>query len=149
MSAIVKAIYLRPERGADPVSVESVKAVIGTGLEGDHFKKDGGLRQVTLLSQQAWDEVCQDLGQELDPILRRSNILIDGLDFKKTKGRILKIGHVVISIEGETRPCKIMDETYEGLKDALVPEWRGGAYGKVLSGGIIKVGEKAFWSTGL
>jgi len=138
----VKAIYLRPEKHADPVSVDSATAVVGTGLEGDHFKKKNGLRQVTIMAQEDWDSVCKDLGADLDPLLRRANIITRNIIIKNTVGQILQISDVTIQIEGETKPCRIMDESHPGLKEALSPNWRGGVYGKVITSGIIKVGDK-------
>lgn len=148
MTGKIKAIYLRRNKDETPISVNSASVQPGLGLEGDHFKKKNGLRQVTLLSQQAWNEVCKDLGTKLEPSLRRANILLDGIDLKESKGKILKIGQVTIQVEGETTPCRLMDEAFPGLKDVLT-NWRGGAYGRILKGGIIRVGEKVFWSSGL
>jgi len=139
---IVKAIYLRPERHAETVSVESAKAIVGTGLEGDHFKKKNGCRQITIMAQADWDAVCKDLGEDLDPMTRRANLLINNTILKNTTGKILQIGEVEIQIEGETTPCRIMDEAHDGLKAALTTEWRGGVYGKIITTGIIRIGNK-------
>lgn len=92
---IVKAIYLRPERGTDPVPVETAQAVVGTGLEGDHCK--GGSRQITILAKEAWEEVCKDLGVELDPKARRANLFVEGVDLKDSVGTVFSIGQVGIA----------------------------------------------------
>jgi len=122
--------------------VDSALTVIGTGLEGDHFCKTTSKRQITILSKESWEKTCQELGKELDPKFRRANLLIDGIEFIPFDlGRILSIGKVRISIEGETKPCRVMDDAEEGLKDALKSMMRGGIFGKVLKGGQIKVGD--------
>lgn len=142
-------IYLRPEKHSEMKSVDYAQAIEGLGLSGDHFCKKNGKRQVTILAKEAWDDVCEELGDTPDPKLRRSNLLVRGLDLKGSTGRILKIGYVLILIEGETTPCRLMDDTKEGLKKALTSEWRGGVYGSVISGGPINKADRAVWSSGL
>lgn len=146
MQGTVEAIYLRPDRNVPAIAVNSVVAAAAKGLEGDHHTK-GGNRQVTLLSQEAWDSICQEFNTSIDPILRRANILISGMDFKETVGRLINVGPVVIRILGETMPCRLMDEVYPGLKEALSKDWRGGAYGEILNSETISINDKVTWQT--
>lgn len=135
-------IFLRPARGKPTMEVNCASAVVGTGLEGDHFSKTNGNRQITILAKEAWEEACQELNKELDPKLRRANLLVGGIKLEPYSiGRILRIGKVRICIEGETRPCRLMDEAEMGLNNALKPNLRGGVFGRVLKGGQIKVGD--------
>lgn len=46
---------------------------------------------------------------------------------------------------GETRPCEQMEEAYGGLRAAMQPHWGGGAYGEVVRGGVIRVGDEVGW----
>ena len=139
MSKVLR-IFIRPQRKASMQEVASREIFVGTGLDGDHFKS--GSRQVTLLGKEAWDEVCTDLGTLIDPITRRANLLIEGIDLEDSKDRTLLIGQdIQIKITGETKPCRLMDDAHPGLKDALKPAWRGGAFGEVLQGGTVHVGD--------
>jgi len=143
MGELIK-IYSRPARLAEVVELEEAEAVVGTGIEGDHFKK--GSRQVTLLSKQAWDDACRDIGHDLDPKLSRRNFLIDSLDFNDSLGKVVHIGDIAIEITGETKPCRLMDDAVPGLKAALTPNWRGGAFGVVITPGVVAVGDSViFW----
>jgi MOSC domain-containing protein YiiM len=136
----VLRIFIRPKRGALIYEMAAREIVVGTGLEGDHFKK--GSRQVTLLSKEAWNEACNDLGASLDPITRRANLLVEGVDLKNSKDKVLLVGQdIQIKITGETKPCRLMDDAHPGLKDALKPDWRGGVFGEVLQGGIVRKGD--------
>jgi MOSC domain-containing protein YiiM len=71
--------------------------------------------------------------------------MVSGVDLRESRGRILTIGAVRLLLHGETRPCERMDEAYQGLRAALSPEWRGGAYGEVLDDGAVRVGDAAEW----
>jgi MOSC domain-containing protein YiiM len=68
-------------------------------------------------------------------------LLIGGLDLSATIGRTLSIGSTRIQVHGETKPCGLMDQQHAGLRQALVPDCRGGVYGQVLTGGTILVGD--------
>ena len=52
---------------------------------------------------------------------------------------------MLVRIYNETRPCEQMDEAQQGLREALKPRWRAGAYGEILEGGVVRVGDEAEW----
>ena len=58
----------------------------------------------------------------------------------------LLIHETDLRINGETRPCERMDEARPGLRHALTPPWRGGAYGEVLDDGEIELGAPVEWA---
>ncbi|MBS4062170.1 MAG: MOSC domain-containing protein, partial [Bacteroidetes bacterium] len=99
-------------------------------------------RQVTVLSEEAFNEACAELGAALPWTIRRANLLISGINLENSKGKSLEIGDVVLEITGETDPCYRMDEQFEGLKDALQPNWRGGVTCRVVSEGNINLGDE-------
>ena len=116
------------------------EAIVSTekGIEGDYRGKPGN-RQVTVVSQGSWDNVCKDLNQTLPWIARRANLLVDGIILEKSTGSFLHIGKLVLEITGETEPCHRMDEFFQGLQEVLKPEWRGGVTCKVVNSGNIKI----------
>lgn len=135
----LRAICLRPGARIPVVRVERAVAVAGQGLDGDHAV--GGRRQVTLLAVEAWRDACAQLGRDLDPALRRANLLVEGVDLTAVIGGTITIGDVVVEVLGETRPCELMDDGGRiGLMAALRPARRGGVFGRIRKGGELRVG---------
>ena len=143
--ARLEAIWLkRAKLGAmEPVSEATL--VAGEGLEGNVER--GGYRQVTLLDADAWEAATREAGAEVSPAARRANLLVRGVDLHDTKGRVLRIAGCRIKIRGETLPCERMEAAAPGLKAALAPAWRGGAYGMVLDGGPLALGDAVAWES--
>ena len=67
------------------------------------------------------------------------------MSLKKSRKRTLLIGCCRIRILGETKPCERMEETWEGLQEAMRQSWAGGAFGEVLDDGEILVGDLVSW----
>jgi MOSC domain-containing protein YiiM len=118
-------------------------ALDGSGLVGNANR--GGRRAVTLIERETFERVRATLGAAVAPVMRRANLMVSGVRLAGSRGRVLTIGGARIRIGGETRPCERMDEALPGLRAALEPDWGGGAYGTVLEGGEIAVGDPVGW----
>lgn len=145
----------RHDRPRGPM--ETVGRVLVTrdeGLSGDcrGGAQRGGKpnwRQVSLLEAESWAEAmallrAENPGQELIPWQeRRANLLVEGLKLPRRTGMVIAIGATLrIETTGECDPCRRMDDVAPGLKAALMPFWRGGVLGTVLTGGEIAVGDE-------
>ncbi|MGH7566582.1 MAG: MOSC domain-containing protein [Gemmatimonadota bacterium] len=139
----LEAIWLKRARlgPMDPVPAAEFEA--GRGIVGN--ADYGRSRQVTILDADEWERRVGALGATLDPSARRANLLIRGLDLAESRGRTLAIGACRIRIGGETKPCERMDESLTGLRQALYERWGGGAWGAVVEGGRIAIGDPAEW----
>ena len=137
------AIWLKRSRRGVMDTVEQAHTEAGRGLVNN--TDQGGKRQVTILSKEVWDKLTAQVGVSLEPSTRRANLLVTGIDLVETRGQILQVGSVRIRIYGETKPCERMDEAAMGLREAMYPDWGGGAYGEVLDDGQISVGDSVRW----
>ncbi len=109
-------------------------------------------RQVSLLAAEDWLAALRDLGLaegEWPPWhARRANLLVEGLrvngmHLPREKGCVIAIGESLrIAVTMECDPCSRMEEVVPGLMAALLPDWRGGVLGTVLTDGTIAVGDE-------
>ncbi len=141
--ARVEAIWRKRARRGPMDPLEGAELVADVGLAGS--ANQGGRRQVTVISVEAWERATAALGREVDPAARRANLLVRGIELRDSRDRTLLVGACRILVGGETKPCNRMDEAAWGLQEALRPEWRGGVYGRVLEGGLIRLGDPVRW----
>ncbi|HKS23074.1 MAG TPA: MOSC domain-containing protein [Thermoanaerobaculia bacterium] len=142
----VKAIWIKRAHRGPMDRVERAELVAGRGVRGS--ANQGGRRQVSIISQEAWDAAIEELGVAVDPSARRANVMVSGVDLENSRGKLLRIGPTVVRILGEVRPCERMDEAEEGLRNALKPHWRGGVFGEIVEGGTIATGDAVAFCAG-
>ena len=134
-------IARREKKRAPMETLESAEISAETGVANDSRGKPGK-RQVSLLSEEAWQAACDDTGTDAPWTTRRANLLIEGLDLPKTAGQIVAIGDVRLRTTVEIDPCSRMDEQVPCLTDALTPDCRGGIGCEVIAGGVVSVGDE-------
>lgn len=133
-------IARKAESRAPMEQVAQAAVHMETGIEGD-CRGMVENRQVTVLSRESWEDVCSDLEVDLPWTARRANLFVEGVPLMGRIGQHLRIGYVLLEITEETRPCSRMDEAHDGLRQALMPEWRGGVTCRVIAGGPITIGD--------
>jgi MOSC domain-containing protein YiiM len=141
----VEAIWLkRAHRGPMDLVAEAT-LIAGRGLEGsvDRSRR----RQVSIVEHESWSRALNEVNASADPVRRRANILVRGIALAHTRGKVLLIGAAELMIGGELTPCERMEEVAPGLQAAMRPDWRGGVFAQVITGGVIRIGDPITWQS--
>jgi len=135
----LRGIAVRGAQRAPMQERQEAEVTVAQGITADY--RGSGLRQVTFISVEQWQETMAELDADLPWHTRRANLLIDGIDLPDTVGEQIRIGDCLFTIYGETEPCPRMEELQAGLQQALQPDLRAGVWGKVVEGGTLRVGD--------
>src|SRR5438067_276447 len=101
-SPVVTSIHLAPAAREPMMSVDSVRAVAGRGLEGDRYFDGGGTysetegegRAVTLIEMEALENLRREYEIDLQPSESRRNIATSGISLDSLIGREFRVGEV-------------------------------------------------------
>lgn len=147
--ARVIALHVAAEAEAPLVPVDVVRAVAGSGLEGDRYlqrigtfsKKERPARQVTLIESEALEALARDYGIALAPGVSRRNITTEGVALNHLVGRTFKVGAATLRGIELCEPCRHMERLsgVEGVREGLIH--RGGLNAEIVTGGTIRVGD--------
>jgi MOSC domain-containing protein YiiM len=139
----VEALWIKRAHRGPMDAVDEARLIARRGLAGN--ADIGGRRQVTVIARERWHELTASLG-EVDPTLRRANVMVSGIELEGSRGRVLLIGAATVRVNGETRPCRSLDFALAGLQRALDAHWGGGVYTEVVAGGVVRVGDVVRWA---
>ncbi|OHV11479.1 MOSC domain-containing protein [Kushneria phosphatilytica] len=134
---------IRPKRRAAVIESDTVQAIAGHGLEGDHHASPGGKRQVTLLQAEHLPVIAALSGHgHVPPHWLRRNLVISGLNLLAMKGRQLQFEEgVILEITGPCAPCSRMEETLgHGGYNAV--RGHGGMTARIIRSGLLRHGER-------
>ena len=135
----VKAIAVRTAPNGPMREISEATSVVDGGLDGDLTVNPD--RGITFLSNEQWAMTMKELGADLPWYTRRANVLVECASLGHLIGKTICVGSVHVDIKDETDPCRLMDQQHSGLREALVPEMRGGVLGRVVQGGSFKIGD--------
>ena len=139
----IEAIYITAVSEEPMLSLESVNAITGCGLEGDRYcidePGDKSFENLTLIEQEAYDHLAA-IDLELPTNALRRNLLTSGIELNPLVGKEFMIGEVRCIGTELADPCNyIQGRTMPGVLKAMVG--RGGLRCQILGGGTISVGD--------
>ncbi len=76
---------------------------------------------IKVVSHERWEAIAETIGEFADPVLRRANLLVSGVDLENSLGRVLRVGQCRLRINDETHPFERMDEQLPGRRAAMRP----------------------------
>ena len=139
----IEAIYITAVSEQPMLSLESVNAITGCGLEGDRYCIDEpgekSFENLTLIEQEAYDHLAT-IDLELPTNALRRNLLTSGIELNPLVGKEFMVGEVRCLGTELADPCSyIQGRTMPGVLKAMVG--RGGLRCQILDGGTISVGD--------
>ena len=138
----VQWIGIRPEKKAPLVSKGDIQVSSSTGIEGDHYSKDGGKRMVTLIQAEHLKVVGALLDQEVSPASVRRNIVVSGINLNALQDAQFTIGqNIILQGTGFCHPCSRMEKIL-GAGGYNAMRGHGGITARVIGGGIMKIGDE-------
>lgn len=140
----VVSIHVAPEAGAPASSLQRVRAIPGSGLEGDRHTTGKGTfpsgppgSALTLIEA----EVCESFDPPLTPGEHRRNLVTRGIDLNALVGHEFTIGGVQCRGMRLCEPCTVV-EGYATRPVLRALVHRGGLRADILSEGEIAVGDR-------
>lgn len=137
----VEWIGVRPARDTPMQQADAVQLIAGRGIVGDRYSGGSGKRGVTLLQAEHLPVIAALAGRDaVEPASLRRNLVVSGLPLLALKGRVFRIGEVLLEGTGPCDPCSKMEAVLgDGGYNAM--RGHGGLCARILEGGVIRQGD--------
>ena len=140
----VVGIYTAPEESGPIESRDEVKAIAGSGLEGDRYFNPEGWdepkKELTLVEIEAVEGANREYDLDLEPKDMRRQIVTRGVALNHLVGREFRIGEVRLRGIKINNPCSHLQKL-TGKKLLKPMMHRGGLRAQILETGTIRVGD--------
>jgi len=135
----VLAICISDKKGTLKTQINEAKFIYDFGIENDaHAGK--WHRQVSLLEFNKIDEFRRK-GGKVDFGAFGENLVVEGIELHKLPiGTKIKIGDILLEVTQIGKKCHDKCNIYYQVGECIMP--KNGIFTKVLSGGIVKVGDE-------
>ena len=151
MTGTVIGLFTTPGKGQAMVEHDRIDAIAGSGLAGDRYALGmgfysakplpSGAREITLIEQEALDEIQTTSGIVLTPLECRRNVVTRNIRLHDLIDKRFRIGAVVCEGVRDCPPCAHLEELTG--KAVMKPMARiGGLRANILTGGSINAGDR-------
>ena len=145
----VEGLHLCPRSFLPMRSPPSLTLIAGVGIEGDRYSVGEGFysdrpedgRQVTLFEAETLEALLRDHKVRLRPDEHRRNMTIRNVPLNHLVGRGFRIGPVLLEGTRLSTPCRHIEQT-TGQEVFNLLLNRSGLHARILSGGIVRVGDQ-------
>lgn len=142
---MITEILIASQRGIDINQLNSVKAIAGSGLEGDRYtlpdNRKSDLYQVTLIEVENINRYNKKHGESFCAIDLRRNLVTQGINLNDLVGKQFTVVNEAV-FEGIElcEPCSLLaNRTHPSIVKGLLH--RGGLRAKLIKSGEIFVGD--------
>jgi MOSC domain-containing protein YiiM len=130
-------------------SLTSAEALPGVGLAGDRYAEAKNRRgpdyEVTLIESENIEGFTRATGRSLAPEMPRRNIVTAGVRLNDLVGRHFSVGHAVFEGLELCEPCSLFAKrTYSEV--LVFFRGKGGLRARIVSGGLVKIGDPIGWN---
>jgi MOSC domain-containing protein YiiM len=141
-------IYVAESAGVEMHPLESAELIEGVGIKGDRYANHRGHyshlwhpdRQVTVIAQEVIDQVSEQIGDVVDPIELRRNVITRGVSLNDLVGDFFSVGEVVLYAGRLNVPCRYLERLIDKpVFDPLVGQ--SGLNCQIVAGGVIHPGD--------
>lgn len=150
---MVRAIFVGPVVGGPMEAMTEVQLIAGAGIEGDRYAAGAGtfVRKrgrsagkglaLTLIEEEAIEQVRLQHGMELDFAITRRNVVTFGIRLEALIGKQFQLGSAMVRGVALNPPCSRLEKLtgISGLKKLMAG--RGGIRADVVEGGPVRVGD--------
>lgn len=157
MSGIVKAIYIAPAAGANPVFIQDAKLIAGRGIEGDRYFNGQGTfskqlkdlpdRELTLIEREAIDEFNGAAATDFAEWEFRRNLVVSGIHLNDLVGHEFKVGSIRVRGIRLCEPCRYLGACLAPELERLMVA-SAGLRAQILDTGLVSVGDTVRGDTG-
>lgn len=147
----VEALHIASAEGAPMRALGEARAIRGRGLAGDRYEAGighysprplpDGARALTLVEWEELERLRTELGISLGVDEHRRNVTTRGIRLNDLVGKRFYVGEVLCEGARLCEPCAYLEQlTEKPVFEPLVH--RGGLRAKVLTDGVIRVGDR-------
>tara|TARA_B100000929_G_scaffold289916_1_gene281900 strand:- start:53 stop:502 length:450 start_codon:yes stop_codon:yes gene_type:complete len=144
MMSIVFKIGITEKNNKEIERKEKIEVVASKGIIGDRYFHDFNVdrKQITLIESENIDYYNKTFNTNFNYLDFRRNIVTKDIELNNLVGKTIFVGEIKLQVTDLCRPCKYLQDRLK--QNNIIKEFlrRGGLRCKILTSGIINIGDK-------